>query len=79
MTIWEIILAIVTALLGGGNIIQLIQMKQLKARQSADTETVAIKNMQMVIESMHAEIDRLNARVNELEHRLYNKTSNKEE
>lgn len=63
----EIILAIVTVVLGGGNIIQLVQMKQLKAKLSAETETVAIKNMQLVIESMQKEIVRLNTRVIDLE------------
>lgn len=73
MSIAEIILTILTTLLGGGNIIQLVQLRQLKARHSAETETVAIKNMQLVIESMQAEINRLNKRVVELEDRLNNK------
>lgn len=73
MSVAEIILTILTTLLGGGNIIQLVQMRQLKARQTAETETVAIKNMQLVIESMQAEINRLNKRVIELEDRLNNK------
>lgn len=67
MTTVEIILAILTLLFGGGNIIQLVQMRQLKARQTAETETVAIKNLQLVISSMQAEITRLNTRVIELE------------
>ena len=72
MSIAEIFLTILTILLGGGNIIQLVQMRQIKARQTAETETVAIKNMQLVIESMQAEINRLNKRVVELEDRLNN-------
>ena len=67
MTIWEIILTIITTLLGGTNILQLIQAKQLKAKLATETESVAIANMQHVIETMRAEIDRLNTKVADLE------------
>ena len=67
MTYAEIFLTIATALLGGTNILQLIQAKQLKAKLATETESVAIANMQHVIETMREEIDRLNSKVADLE------------
>lgn len=67
MTLAEILLTIATTLLGGTNILQLIQAKQLKAKLATETESVAIANMQHVIETMREEIDRLNTKVADLE------------
>lgn len=55
------------ALLGGGNLIQLITLIVYRKKNRAETETIAIKNMQLVIGSMQEEIKRLQVRNTELE------------
>lgn len=55
------------AVLGGGNILQLVTLIVMRKKNRAETETIAIKNMQLVIESMQDEIKRLQDRNTELE------------
>lgn len=50
---------LLTIILGGGNIVQLVTLIVMRNKNRAETESIAIKNMQLVIDSMQEEIRRL--------------------
>lgn len=58
---------LLTIILGGGNIVQLVTLIVMRNKNRAETESIAIKNMQLVISSMQEEIRRLQERNTGLE------------
>ena len=67
MSIAEIILTIVTALLGGTNIVQLVNNRALRRKMEAEGEQEEIKSLQLIIDGNKEEISRLQDRVETLE------------
>ena len=61
-----LILAIITALLGSGNIWQLVNNRQLKRKLNAEGEQEEIKSLRLIIDGNVAEIKRLQERYEEL-------------
>ena len=62
-----IILTIVTVVLGGGNIIQLIMLRQLKRKGNAEAEQMEISALKSVIQANGDEIKRLHAQYEKLQ------------
>lgn len=63
----EIILAIIAAILGGGNIFQWFQVRELKRKASAEAYQTEINSLRNIIDGNVAEINRLNASYAELQ------------
>ncbi len=63
----EIILAVIAALLGGGNIFQWFQVRELKRKASAEAYQTEINSLRNIIDGNVAEINRLNASYAELQ------------
>ncbi|MCM1070004.1 MAG: hypothetical protein NC346_09040 [Prevotella sp.] len=61
---WQTFLTII---LGSGNVVQLVTLLVMRKKTKAETESVAIKNMELVIKNMQDEIIRLQNRNTELE------------
>ena len=64
MSIAEIILSVVTMLLGGCNIMQLLQVRSLRRKASAEAYQSEIASLKLIIEGNVAEIQRLQDRIN---------------
>lgn len=62
----EIILAIVAALLGGGNLFQWFQVRELKRKSSAEAYQTEISSLRMIIDEERQEIKRLETSYGEL-------------
>ena len=61
-----LILALITALLGSGNIWQLVNNRQLKRKLNAEGEQAEIQSLKLIIEGNVTEIKRLQERYEEL-------------
>lgn len=60
-----LILALITALLGSGNIWQLVNNRQLKRKLNAEGEQEEIKSLRLIIDGNVQEIQRLQQRVDD--------------
>ena len=67
----NIILAIVTALSGGGNIFQWFQVRELKRKSSAEAYQTEINSLRTIIDGNVQEIQRLNTNYAELQDRYF--------
>ena len=65
-----LILTIITTLLGGCNIFQLLTFRSYKRKQSSEADSSEIDNLNKIIESQEKEIRRLNDRIVSLETKL---------
>lgn len=61
----QIILAIATAILGGGNIAQFIGYRSLKKKMEAESDQEETKSLRLIIDGNVQEIQRLQSRVDE--------------
>ena len=66
------VLAIATLLLGGGNIWQLVNNRQLKRKLNAEGEQEEVKSLRLIIDGNVQEIQRLQKRVDEYADRYEN-------
>ena len=64
-------LGIIATLFGGLNIFQWITLRSYKRVKAAEADRQEIENLQLVINSMQAEIGRLRERLDEAEKRAY--------
>lgn len=64
-----LILALITALLGSGNIWQLVNNRQLKRKLNAEGEQAEIQSLQLIINGNVTEIKRLQTRLDDAEKR----------
>ena len=64
-----LILALITALLGSGNIWQLVNNRQLKRKLNAEGEQAEIQSLQLIIDGNVTEIKRLQTRLDDAEKR----------
>ena len=67
----NIILAIVTAVLGGGNIFQWFQVRELKRKSSAEAYQTEINSLRTIIDGNVQEIQRLNTNYAELQEKYF--------
>ena len=65
----NIILPIITVLLGGTNIVQLVNNRQLRRKMAAEGEQAEIQSLQLIINGNVAEIKRLQERLDDAEKR----------
>jgi predicted RNase H-like nuclease (RuvC/YqgF family) len=65
----EWILGIVSALLGGLNIFQLLTFRAYKRQRNAEADTAEIESLSKIITQNQAEIGRLSQRLNEADKR----------
>lgn len=63
MSTWEIILAIVTLLLGGANIFQMLTFRAYKRQRNAEADRAEIDSLSEIIKQNQAEIGRLSQRL----------------
>lgn len=71
MSTAEIILSIVTLLLGGGNILQLLQIRALKRKSNAEASQEEIRSLSMIIDKNREEITRLTNSYGELQEKYF--------
>ena len=69
MSTWEIILAIVTLLLGGTNIFQMLTFRAYKRQRNAEADSAEIESLSKIIANNQAEIGRLTQRLDEADRR----------
>lgn len=69
MSTWEIILAIVTLLLGGTNIFQMLTFRAYKRQRNAEADSAEIESLSKIITNNQAEIGRLTQRLDEADRR----------
>lgn len=67
----EIILTIVAAILGGGNIFQWFQLREAKRKSSAEAYQTEINSLRTIIDGNVQEIQRLNTNYAELQDRYF--------
>lgn len=65
----SIILSVATALLGGTNIVQLVNNRQLRRKMAAEGEQAEIQSLQLIIDGNVTEIKRLQTRLDDAEKR----------
>ena len=65
----NIILPIITVLLGGTNIVQLVNNRQLRRKMAAEGEQAEIQSLQLIINGNVTEIKRLQERLDDAERR----------
>lgn len=65
MDLTTLILALITALLGSGNIWQLVNNRQLKRKLNAEGEQEEVKSLRLIIDGNVQEIQRLQKRVDD--------------
>lgn len=70
MTNLDIILAIIAALSGLGNLTQWVNLRAARQKATFEADNAHIENLKMVIEIQSDEIKRLQDRVKELEDKL---------
>lgn len=63
MSTWEIILAIVTLLLGGTNVFQMLTFRAYKRQRNAEADRAEIDSLSEIIKQNQAEIGRLSQRL----------------
>lgn len=61
----QIVLAIIAAVSGGGNIMQFFAMRQYKRKQEAESDQEETKSLRLIIDGNVQEIQRLQQRVDE--------------
>ena len=71
MSVSEIILTIVTALLGGGNIFQWFLLRETKRKSSAEAYQTEINSLRTIIDGNVQEIQRLNTNYGELQDKYF--------
>lgn len=71
MSTLEVILSILTLLLGGGNLAQLIQVRNLRRKGSAEAYQTEINSLRLIIQSNMEEISRLNHNYAELQEKYF--------
>lgn len=69
MDLLSIILSVATALLGGTNIVQLVNNRQLRRKMAAEGEQAEIQSLQLIIDGNVTEIKRLQTRLDDAEKR----------
>jgi len=70
--IWlEIVLAVIAALSGGGNIFQFIQVRELRRKSSAEAYQAEINSLRTIIDGNVQEIQRLNTNYGELQDKYF--------
>lgn len=62
-TILNWVLGVLTLLLGGTNIVTLVQLRSLRAKGTYEAESVQIENLRRIIETNGEEIARLSVRL----------------
>lgn len=62
-TILNWVLGLLTLLLGGTNIVTLVQLRSLRAKGTYEAESVQIENLRRIIETNGEEIARLSVRL----------------
>lgn len=67
----NILLALISAILGGGNIFQFVQMRELKRKSSADAYQSEINSLRLIIDGNVQEIKRLQGDYAELQDRYF--------
>ena len=67
----EIILSIVAAILGGGNIFQWFQLREAKRKSSAEAYQTEINSLRTIIDGNVQEIQRLNTNYAELQEKYF--------
>lgn len=67
MEIATYILSVVTVLLGGANILQFFTIRSYKRKHNAEATRAEIDNMNIVIDSLKKEVERLEKRLTDLE------------
>lgn len=65
MSVFEIILSVATALLGGTNILQLVNNRQLRRKMAAEAEQSEVASLQLIIKGNTDEIARLQKRLDD--------------
>ena len=71
MDITSIILAIVAALLGGGNVFQWFLLRETKRKSSAEAYQSEINSLRTIIDGNVQEIQRLNTNYGELQDKYF--------
>lgn len=71
MTITEIILTILTALFGGGNVFQWFLLRETKRKSSAEAYQAEINSLRIIIAGNVEEIQRLNTNYGELQDKYF--------
>lgn len=70
--IWlEIVLAVIAALSGGGNIFQFMQVRELRRKSSAEAYQAEINSLRTIIDGNVQEIQRLNTNYGELQDKYF--------
>lgn len=67
----SIILSLLTLLLGSGNLVQFVQMRELKRKSSAEAYQLEIDSLRKIIESNQKEIARLSTNYGELQDKYF--------
>ena len=67
----EIILAVIAAILGGGNIFQWFQVRELKRKASAEAYQTEINSLRTIIDGNVQEIQRLTTNYGELQDKYF--------
>ena len=67
MEIATYILSVVTVLLGGANILQFFTIRSYKRKHNAEATRAEIDNLNIVIDSLKKEVERLEKRLTDLE------------
>ena len=71
MDLNEIILAIVAALLGGGNVFQWFLLRETKRKNNAEAYQTEINSLRTIIDGNVQEIQRLNTNYGELQDKYF--------
>ena len=67
----EILLTIITAVLGGGNILQLFMIRSLRRKSSAEAYQTEINSLRTIIAGNVEEIQRLSSNYGELQDKYF--------
>lgn len=67
----EIVLAVVAALLGGGNIFQFFQIREVRRKSSAEAYQTEINSLRTIIAGNVEEIQRLSTNYGELQDKYF--------
>ena len=62
-TVLNWILGVLTLLLGGTNIVTLVQLKSLRAKGTYEAESVHIQNLQAAVQTLQSENERIENRL----------------
>ena len=67
MEVATYILSVVTVLLGGANVLQFFTIRSYKRKHNAEATRAEIDNLNIVIDSLKKEVERLERRLTDLE------------